>query len=170
MPYITIACFAHHMWRGDLLVQSVALELLCRCDDISDDGVELKVLKGLLTAVTSSVVHVHGQALLLAVRTCYNIFLMSRLEVNQTTAKASLTQMLNIVFQRMEAGSETVQPSPLAVTDQLGLPPEEQNSVTAFVNNFLHDVRPYCRPGCWHRIAQLFKLLTKSYAALYGGQ
>lgn len=121
-------------------LQSVALELLCRCDDISDDGVELKVLKGLLTAVTSSVVHVHGQALLLAVRTCYNIFLMSRLEVNQTTAKASLTQMLNIAFQRMEAGSEVVQPSPIAVTDQLGLPPEEQNSVTAFVNNFLHDV------------------------------
>ena len=126
-------------------MQCVALELLCRCDDIADNGVELKVLKGLLTAVTSSVVHVHGQALLLAVRTCYNVFLMSssRNDVNQMTAKASLTQMLNIVFQRMEAGSETVQPSPLAVTDQLGLPPEEQNSVTAFVNNFLHDVRLY---------------------------
>lgn len=119
----------------------MAIELLCRCDDVLDDGVELKVLKGLLTAVTSSVVHVHGQALLLAVRTCYNIFLMSRSEVNQTTAKASLTQMLNIAFQRMEAGSETVQPSPIAVTDQLGLPPEETNSVTAFVNSFLHDVR-----------------------------
>lgn len=33
------------------------------------------------------------QALLLAVRTCYNIHLMSRSEVNQTTAKASLTQV-----------------------------------------------------------------------------
>jgi hypothetical protein len=32
------------------------------------------------------------QALLLAVRTCYNIHLMSRSEVNQTTAKATLTQ------------------------------------------------------------------------------
>lgn len=101
---------------------------------------ELRVLKGLLTAVTSSAVHVHGQALLLAVRTCYNVFLMSRSEVNQTTAKASLTQMLNIVFQRMEAGSETVHPSPLAVTDQLGLPPADTSSVTAFVNTFLHEV------------------------------
>ncbi len=45
------------------------------------------------------------QALLLAVRTCYNIFLMSRSEVNQQTAKATLTQMLNVVFQRMEADS-----------------------------------------------------------------
>ena len=43
------------------------------------------------------------QALLLTVRTCYNIFLMSRSTVNQTTAKATLTQMLNCVFQRMES-------------------------------------------------------------------
>lgn len=41
------------------------MELLCRCDDIADDGVELRVLKGLLTAVTSNTLHVHGQALLL---------------------------------------------------------------------------------------------------------
>jgi len=43
------------------------------------------------------------------VRTCYNIHLMSRSEVNQTTAKATLTQMLNVVFQRMEANSMLVQ-------------------------------------------------------------
>lgn len=53
------------------------------------------------------------QALLLAVRTCYNIFLVSRSDVNQTTAKATLTQMLNCVFQRMELGSERVQACPL---------------------------------------------------------
>lgn len=46
-------------------MQAQAVELLCRCDDIPDDGIELKVLKGLLTAVTSNAVHVHGQALLL---------------------------------------------------------------------------------------------------------
>ena len=37
------------------------MELLCRCDDIPDDNVELAVLKGLLTATTSSTLHVHGQ-------------------------------------------------------------------------------------------------------------
>ena len=46
---------------------------------------------------------VHGEALLRIVRTCYNVFLGSKSEVNQTTAKASLTQMLTIVFHRMEA-------------------------------------------------------------------
>lgn len=42
--------------------QAQAVELLCRCDDIADDGVELRVLKGLLTAATSSHIHLHGQA------------------------------------------------------------------------------------------------------------
>ena len=41
--------------------QSQAIELLCRCDDIPDDGVELRVLKGLLSAATSSTFHLHGQ-------------------------------------------------------------------------------------------------------------
>ena len=46
-------------------MQAQAVELLCKCDDIPDEGIELRVLKGLLTAVTSSTVNVHGQALLL---------------------------------------------------------------------------------------------------------
>ena len=75
-----------------------------------------------------------------AVRTCYNIFLMSRSEVNQTTAKASLTQMLNVVFQRMEAGSEQVHVAPIIVSDVLGLPPVDTSSVSAFVQSFLHEV------------------------------
>ena len=82
-----------------------------------------------------------AQALLLAVRTCYNIFLMSRSEVNQTTAKASLTQMLNVVFQRMELGARTVHVPPIAVSDVLGLPSTEASSTTAFVQSFLHEVR-----------------------------
>jgi brefeldin A-inhibited guanine nucleotide-exchange protein len=88
-----------------LTPQALAVQLICRCDEIPDEGVEVLVLRGLLTASTSLTFTLHGQALLLAVRTCYNIHLMSRSEVNQTTAKAALTQMLNVVFQRMEAGS-----------------------------------------------------------------
>jgi len=120
--------------------QAQAVELLCRCDDVADDGVELRVLKGLLTAATSPHIHLHGQALLLAVRTCYNVFLVSRSDVNQTTAKATLTQMLTCVFQRMELGSERAQAPPLAVVGALGLPPAEASSVSAFVQSFLHEV------------------------------
>jgi hypothetical protein len=45
--------------------QAQALELICRCDDVSDEAVELRLLKAMLTAVTSSTLSVHGQALLL---------------------------------------------------------------------------------------------------------
>lgn len=45
---------------------------------------------------------VHEGTVLLAVRTCYNIFLASKNLVNQTTARATLTQMLNVIFTRME--------------------------------------------------------------------
>ena len=82
----------------------------------------------------------YSHTYLQAVRTCYNIFLMSRSEVNQTTAKASLTQMLNVVFQRMEAGSEQVHVAPIVVSDVLGLPPVDTSSVSAFVQSFLHEV------------------------------
>ena len=69
---------------------------------------------------------------------------MSRSEVNQTTAKASLTQMLNVVFQRMEAGSQQVHVAPIVVSDVLGLPPVDTSSVSAFVQSFLHEVRQCC--------------------------
>jgi hypothetical protein len=42
--------------------QAQAIELMCLCDDVPDDGVELRILKGLLTAATSSTLHLHGQA------------------------------------------------------------------------------------------------------------
>ncbi len=69
---------------------------------------------------------------------------MSRNEVNQMTAKASLTQMLNVTFQRMEAGSELISVKPIMVTDMLGLPPAETSTVSAFVQSFLHEVCPCC--------------------------
>ncbi len=60
---------------------------------------------------------VHGDCLLKVVRTCYNLFLGSKTAVNQTTAKASFTQMLVIVFRRMEANSSTVTVIPITIAD-----------------------------------------------------
>ena len=56
----------------------------------------------MLTVITSQYVSVHEGTVLVAVRTCYNIFLASRDMNNQVTAKAALTQMINIIFTRME--------------------------------------------------------------------
>lgn len=59
-------------------------------------------VQALLTAVTSPHIEIHEGTVLLTVRTCYNIYLASRNLINQTTAKATLTQMLNVIFTRME--------------------------------------------------------------------
>lgn len=48
-----------------ICAQAQAVELLCRCDDIPDENIELRVLKGLLSTVASTTIHIHGQALLL---------------------------------------------------------------------------------------------------------
>ena len=45
---------------------------------------------------------IHEGTVLLTVRTCYNIYLASKNLINQTTARATLTQMLNVIFSRME--------------------------------------------------------------------
>ena len=47
-------------------------------------------------------IRVHENSLLLAVRTCYNIYLASRNLNYQATAKATLSQILSCVFARME--------------------------------------------------------------------
>ena len=52
--------------------------------------------------MTSPHIEIHEGSILLTVRTCYNIYLASRNLINQTTAKATLTQMLNVIFTRME--------------------------------------------------------------------
>lgn len=69
----------------------------------TDEGIQVQVLKALLSIVTSGHIRVHENSLLLAVRTCYNIFLASRNLNYQATAKATLSQILNCVFNRMEA-------------------------------------------------------------------
>ncbi|KAL2603207.1 hypothetical protein R1flu_013143 [Riccia fluitans] len=141
---------AHGHLRGEMDVGTnpsskpllQAMESVCKCYDMGDEGIELLVLKTLLTAVTSSSLRVHGDCLLKAVRTCYNIFLGSKSPVNQSTAKASLTQMLVIVFRRMEADSSTVPVHPIVVADLME-PAERSNSdsnVTQFVQGFITKV------------------------------
>lgn len=68
--------------------------------ETSPDTVSLQVVRSLLSLVLSATILVHQSALLKAVRTVYNIFLMSNDPVNQTVAQGGLTQMVNHVFAR----------------------------------------------------------------------
>ncbi|CAL8083070.1 unnamed protein product [Orchesella dallaii] len=72
----------------------------------TDEGVELQIIKALLTIVTSEHVQVHESTLLLILRTCYIIHLTTKSAVNQRTARAMLTQMLHSIFFRMEMAVE----------------------------------------------------------------
>ncbi|CAI5506308.1 unnamed protein product [Closterium sp. Naga37s-1] len=85
-------------------VHTEIFQLVCSCaDNTALDSVVLQVIKVILTAIASSTFQVHGECLILALRTCYNIVLTSKSQVNLSTARGTLTQMLNIVFKRMEA-------------------------------------------------------------------
>ncbi len=97
-----------------------AVALICAGAEIVDERCELECLKGLLAAVSSRHFRVHGRALLRVVRTCYNVHLGSKSEVNQATAKASLTQMLTVVFHRLETDDPSTLPPPIVVADLLG--------------------------------------------------
>ncbi|VDL61592.1 unnamed protein product [Hymenolepis diminuta] len=89
---------------GTVRIIERIVQTICSCFSgvNTDEAVQLQVIKALLTVVTSSTVEVHERDILLVVRTCYNIYMATKNVVNQTTARGTLTQMLNVIFQRME--------------------------------------------------------------------
>lgn len=90
-------------------VIDVLVETIYQCCSIDDDQVQIQVIKTLITAVQSKSCNVHDHSVLLAVRSCYQIYLTSRSSANRTTAKAILTQMLNVVFEKMEDYAKLLQ-------------------------------------------------------------
>ncbi|KAI6178099.1 hypothetical protein M3Y98_00464500 [Aphelenchoides besseyi] len=68
----------------------------------TDETVERNMIKCVLALGISNTCKVHGASLLLAVRTCFNIFLATRSLTNRATAKAILTQIINDVIVKME--------------------------------------------------------------------
>ena len=154
---------AHGYLRGEadksggldsqLLVQ--VIEAVCKCRELGDEAVELLVLKTLLSAVTSTSLRMHGDSLLLVVRTCYDVYLESKNSVNQTTAKASLIQMLVIVFRRMEADSSTVPIQPIVVAELMepgdkteGIAdPNMVQFVQGFISKIMNDIDVVLNPS-----------------------
>lgn len=104
------------------LVTDRVVETVCGCFNgtLTDEGVQLQIIKALLTAVTSPNCEVHEGTLLQSVRTCYNIFLASKNMINQATAKATLTQMISIIFVKMEAQGNIGKTSDLVVSEPSG--------------------------------------------------
>ncbi|KAH9853654.1 hypothetical protein C2E23DRAFT_822161 [Lenzites betulinus] len=80
----------------DLVVHTITS---CHTES-TPETVSLQIVKALLALVLSPTILVHQSSLLKAVRTVYNIFLLSVDPVNQMVAQGGLTQMVNHVFAR----------------------------------------------------------------------
>jgi brefeldin A-inhibited guanine nucleotide-exchange protein len=77
----------------------------------TSDAVSLQIVKALLQIVLSPQILVHHSSLLKAVRTVYNIFLLSQSPMTQNVAQGGLTQMVHHIFTRIQ----TVPQAQLAV-------------------------------------------------------
>jgi brefeldin A-inhibited guanine nucleotide-exchange protein len=86
----------HEISLVDLVVNTITA---CHTES-TPETVSLQIVKALLALVLSSTILVHQSSLLKAVRTVYNVFLLSMDPINQTVAQGGLTQMVNHVFSR----------------------------------------------------------------------
>lgn len=87
------------------LVDLVAHTITACHIETTPETVSLQIVKALLSLVLSPVILIHQSSLLKAVRTVYNVFLLSTDPVNQMVAQGGLTQMVHHVFTRCKIGS-----------------------------------------------------------------
>ncbi|KAH9912627.1 Sec7-domain-containing protein [Epithele typhae] len=88
----------------DLVVHTITS---CHTEN-TPETVSLQIVKALLALVLSPTILVHQSSLLKAVRTVYNVFLLSMDPVNQMVAQGGLTQMVNHVFARCKIGNSSL--------------------------------------------------------------
>ncbi|KAK5828757.1 hypothetical protein F5H01DRAFT_9422 [Linnemannia elongata] len=74
----------------------------------ADDNVQLQIIKILLTLVTTTTCEVHHASLLKIIQTSCNIYCWAKSPILQATAKAGLTQMVNLVISKMETDAHTL--------------------------------------------------------------
>lgn len=98
--------------RPPNLVDLVTHTITACHTETTSDAVSLQIVKALLALVLSPTILVHQSSLLKAVRTVYNIFLLSPDPINQTVAQGGLTQMVHHVFSRcklnLAKGNESI--------------------------------------------------------------
>ena len=88
---------------------ALLLDATASAHEYGDENMEKKILKVMLAMVLAETTGVHGEALLLIVKTCYHIFLGSRSETIHLFAKGSLIQVLVAIMGRMEDPSESIE-------------------------------------------------------------
>lgn len=103
------------------LVDLVAHTITSCHSEATPDAVSLQIVKALLALVLSHAILVHHSSLLKAVRTVYNIFLLSTDPVNQMVAQGGLTQMVHHVFTRCRRAGKTHPSSEATIISERGI-------------------------------------------------
>lgn len=105
----------------DLITHTITLAY----SETSPPQVALQVVKALMAIVlsTDKGMLVHQSSLLKAIRTVYNVFLLSTDASNQVVAQGGLTQMVHHIFGRV------VRPDPKAVRRSMGLSENEARRI-----------------------------------------
>jgi brefeldin A-inhibited guanine nucleotide-exchange protein len=80
----------------------IAITITSAYTESTPDPVALQIVKALLALVLSTTIVVHHSSLLKAVRTIYNVFLLSQNPSNQLVAQGGLTQIVHHVFSRCD--------------------------------------------------------------------
>ncbi|KAI8924147.1 hypothetical protein BC831DRAFT_436660 [Entophlyctis helioformis] len=97
----------HHRIQSPLLIDDIIATVIASASSLhagpAEDAMQLQVLKVLLTAVTSAACEVHERSLVRVLQVCFAIHAAAQKNsANDVTARASLTQMINLVFSKME--------------------------------------------------------------------
>jgi len=67
-----------------------------------DESIQLQVIQVLVSVITSFICKVHNKSLLEIFRSLYFINISTKNNVNYSTSKASLNQIIYMIYQRME--------------------------------------------------------------------
>ncbi|WFC97503.1 guanine nucleotide exchange protein for ADP-robosylation factor [Malassezia yamatoensis] len=99
----------------------IVVETVCECfEDQLDERIGVQIVKALLACVLSTSIRVHQSSLLHAVRTVYNVFLVSRTSATQAIAQGSLSQMISYVFSRVPRKAKTANAMPVEEPEKDG--------------------------------------------------
>jgi brefeldin A-inhibited guanine nucleotide-exchange protein len=79
------------------------LESVSKCSDSNVEPLQVAVIQCLQTILTSPKCAVHCESMLLALRSTFHVYLVTKSQTTKDLARSALTDMLRAVFFRMEA-------------------------------------------------------------------
>eukprot|EP00002_Diphylleia_rotans_P014444 TRINITY_DN2814_c0_g1_i8.p1 TRINITY_DN2814_c0_g1~~TRINITY_DN2814_c0_g1_i8.p1 ORF type:complete len:1545 (+),score=258.96 TRINITY_DN2814_c0_g1_i8:58-4692(+) len=100
------SCLSDSKKPGGSLMTRV-INTICSCYDSIDEGVQIQLIKALLSLITSHHTDIHDTNLLNVLRACIYIYTNSKTVLIEKTVKTTITQILHTVFARFEQSADS---------------------------------------------------------------